>query len=125
MNIVRLSFVYDADGSLVGELRYYLGSLIGVTHCSLCDVTHTKVGRRSSFTRCAQRVGLPITYLHRDAVPDDVTRAAAAEWPAVVGQLADDRAVVLLSKTQLDAIDGDVEKFEQQLHAAIRAAETT
>ena len=44
--IDRLTFVYDADGTLVGELRYWFGTLFGASHCSLCDITHSRWRRR-------------------------------------------------------------------------------
>ena len=32
--------VYDADGTLLGEARYWIGARLGRTHCSLCEITH-------------------------------------------------------------------------------------
>ena len=32
--------IYDADGSLAGELSYALGKLAGARRCALCDISH-------------------------------------------------------------------------------------
>ena len=32
--------VYDADGTIVGEVSYWIGARLGRTHCSLCELTH-------------------------------------------------------------------------------------
>jgi len=32
--------VYDADGTLLGEARYWIGARLGRAHCALCDITH-------------------------------------------------------------------------------------
>ncbi len=39
-HVVRLIGVYDADGTLRGELGYWVGARLGRRHCSLCDITH-------------------------------------------------------------------------------------
>ena len=38
--IVKLTGVYDANGSLPGELAYWVGARLGVRHCALCEITH-------------------------------------------------------------------------------------
>jgi hypothetical protein len=112
--ITRLSFVYDADGTFAGELKYYFGSLIGRAHCALCDITHTKVGKRKAFGECADALALPIDYFHRNDVPAEVVSAAGGRWPAVVGH-SDDGAVLLLGPEALEACGGDVTDFERRL----------
>jgi hypothetical protein len=119
MAIQRLSFVYDADGTLAGEVKYYFGSLIGKAHCALCDITHSKVGKRASFRKCADDIGLPITFLHRDHVPADVTAAAAGQWPVVVGHDERGVAAVLLDREALERCDGSTEQFRILLTAAL------
>lgn len=119
MSIQRLSFVYDADGTLVGEVTYYFGSLIGRAHCALCDITHSKVGKRSSFRRCAADIGLPITYLHRDDVPADVVAAAGGQWPAVVGHDQAGAALLLLDREALERCHGSTDRFQLLLSAAL------
>jgi hypothetical protein len=122
MTIERLSYVYDADGSLVGELRYYFSSLFGRAHCGLCDVTHTRVGRRAAHTACAERIGVPITYYHRDDVPADVADAAGGRWPAVVGHDSAGAAHLLLDCDAIESCNGNVETFEALLtNAMLRA----
>jgi hypothetical protein len=115
--IERIQFVYDADGTLVGEAKYWFGTLFGAEHCSLCDITHHRFGKRSSFKECAARLGTPIDYLHRD----DLTaaqRAVATSLPAVLGVTADG-LVLLLGRTELAGLHGDVAAFETALTAAL------
>jgi hypothetical protein len=117
--ISEIIFVYDADGSIVGEARYWIGTLFGAEHCSLCDVTHTRWGRRKEFAECVNRIGVPITYLHRDHVPDDVL-AAAPGWPCVIGRSGEELRV-LLGPPELAAVAGDVSGFETALGSALGA----
>lgn len=118
-SVERLTFVYDADGTLVGELRYWFGTLFGAPHCSLCDVTHTRWGRRREFRRCAERVGLPIEYLHRDDLPT-AERGLAGPLPVVLGH-SGGVTEVLMSRDQLADLHGDVATFEARLRAALAA----
>ncbi|CAB4885882.1 unannotated protein [freshwater metagenome] len=118
MSIERLTFIYDADGSLVGELKYWLGSWIGVAHCALCDITHHKFGRRRSFTACADQFGLPIEYLHRDQLSLALGQLTAGKLPCVVGHAAGGD-VILLGGDALESLAGDVSGFETALRVAL------
>lgn len=118
MTIERLVFVYDADGTLAGELRYWFGTLFGAPHCSLCDLTHTRWGRRSDFSECAARIGVPIEYFHRDDVPAHIATVAPA-WPAVVGLDDSGVAHLLLGPELLADVHGDMAAFERLLSGAI------
>lgn len=44
--IVRYTGIYNADGGLVGEVRYVVGHLLGTAECALCDITHSPVRRK-------------------------------------------------------------------------------
>ncbi len=120
-SIDELVFVYDADGTLLGEARYWFGTLFGADHCSLCDLTHSRWGKRSDFAQCADRLGIPIAFHHRDDVPVDV-RAITDAWPCVVARVAGAGVaefVVLLGPDDLAALDGDLLGFERALRRAI------
>jgi hypothetical protein len=114
--IDRLVFVYDADGSVVGEIRYWVGTLFGAEHCSLCDLTHTRWGRRAEFRSCASRLGVPIVTHHRDDAPPEVL--AVATPPAVVG-ITVDGPVVVLDRAALAGLGGDLVAFERALRTAL------
>lgn len=120
--IDRILFVYDADGTLAGEAKYWLGTLFGGQHCSLCDITHHRFGKRSAFKECAERIGTPIEYLHRNDLTE-AQRSVAPQLPAVLGESADG-LVLLLGATELDGLHGDVNAFEATLTAALAAALT-
>jgi hypothetical protein len=120
-SIGELVFVYDADGTLAGEARYWFGTLFGADHCSLCDLTHSRWGKRRDFVECAGRLGIPIAFHHRDDVADDV-RALTDAWPCVVGRAtgaAEAELFVLLGPHDLATFDGDLAGFEAALRRAI------
>lgn len=118
MTIERLTFIYDADGTIAGEVRYWFGSLVGATHCSLCDITHNKIKKRSAFVDCAERLALPIEYLHRDGLTANLAKLTAGKLPCVVGHEPEGDKI-LLQRAELEALKGDIARFETQLRVAL------
>jgi hypothetical protein len=57
MGKMTLIGVYKADGGLIGELSYFLGHLIGVRECSLCDITHSPFKKKGEFKRLEAQLG--------------------------------------------------------------------
>lgn len=82
--INRLVGVYNAEGTLRGELTYWVGARLGRTHCALCDITHGSVRERTDWQQC--RAGLPVPFdtYHRNDQPSGVRNLVGAHLPAVV-----------------------------------------
>lgn len=108
--IVRLVGVYDADGTMRGELAYWVGARLGRRHCSLCEITHGSVRQRPEWKSC--RAGLPVPFVtfHRNDQPDPVRGAAGGHAPVVVAE-TDGGHVMLLSPAELDECDGSIDRL--------------
>lgn len=117
--VTRLIGVYDADGTLRGELAYWVGARLGRRHCSLCVVTHGTFTEKSEWRRC--RTALPVAFdtFHRNDQPDDVRRASGGHAPVVVAR-TDRETIVLLDDQEISATNGDPEAL---IAAIERAAE--
>lgn len=115
--VVRLVGVYDADGSLAGELRYWVGARFGRAHCALCDITHGLVRERAEWRDCRDTLSVDFATYHRDDQPDAVRAATGDRAPVVVAE-TDGGVVVLLDGAALDACAGSPER----LIAAVRDA---
>ena len=118
--VTGLVGVYDADGGAAGELRYVVGHLLGRAECSLCDITHGRVRRKSAFDAMRDRLGVPFALVHRNERDLDVATATGAALPSVLA-IAGDQLVVLLGRDELRACDGDVDRFETLLRDAVSA----
>lgn len=116
--ISRLVGVYDAEGTLRGELTYFVGARLGRAHCSLCDITHGLLRERADWRAC--RAGLPVPFatFHRDDQPDPVRDAVAGRAPVVVAE-TDRGVVLLLGPEQLDACEGSGERMVAAIEAAV------
>jgi hypothetical protein len=48
--------VYAADGTPLGEARYWIGARLGRTHCALCEITHGLFTERADWRRCRDQL---------------------------------------------------------------------
>lgn len=85
--------VYDADGGLLGELRYVLGKILGRAHCGLCDVTHAALRQKPEWTAMVGRLGVPVALLHRNEVSAEVSGRPASGTRCRVGHVGRARAL--------------------------------
>src|SRR6056300_736774 len=89
--------IYNADGTIGGELAYAFSKLARRGSCELCDVTHgwNPLGKRS-WKEAVERCSLDLRFLHRDeALPDQLS--AAGQLPAVVIANDDGWRVIMTS----------------------------
>ena len=114
---VSLIGVYDADGSLSGEVRYWIGARLGRTHCSLCEITHGLFREKSDWKRCRSELDVEFTTFHRDDAPADVLDACGDHLPVVVARRGEELFVVL-GPEELESLGGDVERFHTSLIVA-------
>ena len=119
--IARLIGVYDADGTLRGELAYWVGARLGRRHCSLCDITHGSVRQRPEWATC--RTGLPVPFdtFHRNDQPDAVRAAAGGTAPVVVAE-TDAGHVLLLAPRDLDECEGSIDRLVSAIERAAAGA---
>ena len=117
----RLVGVYDADGTVRGELAYWFGARLGRAHCSLCDITHGRVRATREWQDYRATLPVPFDTFHRDDQPDSVRAVTGGAVPVVVAE-TDTGFAVLLDATDLDACSGSVEQLAQAVGDAITRA---
>lgn len=115
--IIRLVGVYDADGTLRGEVAYWVGARLGRTHCSLCDITHGTFRRRAGWKACEAGLPVPFATYHRDDQPHPVRVATDGQVPVVVAE-TDAGHVLMLGTAELAACDGSPDRLVEALEAA-------
>ena len=117
--VTSLIGVYEADGGVVGELRYVVGHLLGRAECSLCDITHGRLRRKAEFDALCRRLGVPFDVVHRNERTPEVALATDA-LPCVVA-VTSGRHDVVLGPDDLRECAGDVDRFERDLRDALGA----
>lgn len=110
--------MYDADGSVRGELAYFIGARLGRAHCSLCDITHGLVRERGEWIAWRASLPVPFETFHRDDQPSEVRAAHGDRVPAVVAD-TDVGLVPLLGPDELEMCSGSVEELSDAIEAAL------
>lgn len=118
--VLRLIGVYDAVGTLRGEVSYWVGARLGRAHCSLCDITHGVVKERSDWRACRDELPVPFETYHRDDQPAAVRAAAEGVVPVVMAETPVGM-VLLMGPAALEACAGSVEAFSSALDRALAA----
>ncbi|MEY3972127.1 MAG: hypothetical protein RLY84_520 [Actinomycetota bacterium] len=115
--------IYKADGGLAGELSYFFGHLIGVRHCSLCDITHSPIMKKREFKELERRIdaefGIGFRLLHMNERTAEEERASAGREPCVLLQHEDGTLSMFLDFMELQAVDGSVKSFEKLLRTRL------
>ncbi len=76
--------MYDADGTVRGELAYLVQRATRRAHCALCDISHGTLRRRPAFDRAIERLPVPIRMLHRNELSAAQAAAAAGALPCIL-----------------------------------------
>jgi hypothetical protein len=120
---IRLIGVYNADGGVVGELKYFFGHLVGIAKCELCDITHSPIRRKASFDKLAGELksdyGLDFALKHLNERTEAETKASAAKEPCVLAEYPDGSLGMFLDRQELRVVDGDVERFAKLVRARL------
>jgi hypothetical protein len=115
--VERLVGVYDADGTVLGELAYVVGHVLGRRSCALCDITHGSLRRRPSFDEAAAQLPVPFDLLHRDERPPALTALTEGRLPCVVAEVAGE-AQILLGPDELARCGKDPHALVRAIRAA-------
>ena len=120
---VRLVGVYNADGGVIGELKYFLGHLIGTAKCELCDITHSPIRRKASWDRLAAELkseyGLDFDLKHLNERTEKEALASKAKEPCVLAEYPDGSLGMFLDRQELRVVGGDFERFGKLVRARL------
>lgn len=111
----RIIGVYNARGTVLGELNYLLRRTFAGEHCALCDITHGSVRRRPAWDRCAESFStahaVDIELVHLDEVPVELGQIADFTAPAVFVHKPDGTYELLLGDEELQSCHHAPEQF--------------
>ncbi len=107
--------VYKADGGILGEVSYFLGHLVGLRECNLCDITHSPVKKKAEFKRFEKTLleqrGIVMKLVHMNERTDAELAASKGREPCVLLQYPDGSISMFLDYVELKAASGSVESF--------------
>ena len=107
--------VYKADGGILGEVSYFLGHLVGLRECNLCDITHSPIRKKAEFKRFEETLleqrGIVMKLVHMNERTDVELAASQGREPCVLLQYPDGSISMFLDYVELKAASGSVESF--------------
>ena len=114
----RILGVYNADGGLVGELRYIVGHMLGTVSCALCDITHSPIRRKREWDSLVAELGVQVDLRHLNELDKREVAAVGDNAPIVLVE-RDGVLETLLDEAQLEALDGSVSAFGVAVREAL------
>jgi hypothetical protein len=113
--------VYHADGTVLGEISYWVKARLGRGHCQLCDITHGSVREKAEWRTCRATLPVPFTTVHLDERTPEVEQATEGRTPCVVA-VTDDGPLVLLDPADLERCAGSPARLVEAVEQAIDRA---
>lgn len=119
--MTKLVGIYDADGTLTGELRYWVGAhMTGTRHCALCEITHGLFREKVGWREVAKGLPVPFEAVHLDERSPEQVEASEGHTPCVLAVRADGSVEMLIGPEELGAMDGDPSRLAAALSEALR-----
>ena len=112
--IDRLIFVFSADSGTLNAMLDSAKKLLRIKGCTLCAITHGLAGEKSEWRDCKEELGVPIDYVHRDEVSENLRSVVGDKLPCVVAQTGED-LVFLLGPDVLERCQGSVADLKGRL----------
>eukprot|EP00179_Madagascaria_erythrocladioides_P031882 CAMPEP_0198327642 /NCGR_PEP_ID=MMETSP1450-20131203/14857_1 /TAXON_ID=753684 ORGANISM="Madagascaria erythrocladiodes, Strain CCMP3234" /NCGR_SAMPLE_ID=MMETSP1450 /ASSEMBLY_ACC=CAM_ASM_001115 /LENGTH=232 /DNA_ID=CAMNT_0044031699 /DNA_START=66 /DNA_END=764 /DNA_ORIENTATION=+ len=119
--LLELYFIYDADGTVAGEVAYYLKKWLLGGKCAACDISHVPQGEKPEFALWKANFPVSVLNLHRDEL-DCALEPHVKEYPCVmlkvqrkIGDLSTVEYICGMNRKQLEGCGSSVENFKQAL----------
>ena len=113
----RLIGVYDANGSVPGEIAYWVGARLGSRHCALCEITHGTFREKAEWRSYSSNLPVPFQALHLDELPPAVSSLVGSEAPCVVAERSDGGYEIVIDRDQLESCDGQPARLAELIEA--------
>jgi hypothetical protein len=115
--------IYKADGGIVGELSYFFGHLIGVRSCTLCDITHSPIMKKSSFKALERHLlaehGVAVRMLHMNERNEREQKASEGREPCILLEYPDESISMFIDSADLATLSGSVSSLNKLIKSRL------
>ena len=122
--VQKIYCIYNAEGSVKGELIYLYKKYFKDIKCSMCDITHSTFSQKKKWKNKCLTFPLEIKCLHLDELPSDIKILVDDKTPCVVAQINSTNKIIIKNE-ELVHINGDVDSFFSYLNKVIKIKNRT
>mgnify|MGYP001156796223 FL=1 len=121
--VKALFFIYNADGGLLNELKYWIDKnlLKKQIACELCDISHGTFFVKFEWQKFVKKLEEEYTVevLHKDEIPQKIKEKNYA-FPCVIAETEEDLVELMDSKSFKDLGESKgVEEFSKEFYAKV------
>ena len=109
-NLLTIYCIYNANGSLSGEIAYFFKKYFYGLKCSMCDITHNIISEKKAWKEKVNQTKFNLKTVHLDEQKNDLYKFSEGNAPCVVGE-SEKGFKLIFSNSDLDSFNGDVELF--------------
>ena len=110
--------IYNANGSLSGEIAYFFKKYFYGLKCSMCDITHDIISEKKAWKEKVNQTKFNLKTVHLDEQNNDLYQFSFGNTPCVVGE-SEKGFKFIFSNTDLDNFNGDAKLFFKSLENKI------
>lgn len=118
MRVDCIYFVWNAEHNLKGACLAIADFVQNKHSCSLCEIAYHTVTQKGDWKDYKQALSIPVEEMYRNQLSEEGAKAAGHEYPAVLARVGN-HTVKLLGKAEIDACDGDLDKFKELLDSRL------
>ena len=116
--LLTIYCIYNANGSLSGEIKYFFKKYFYGLKCSMCDITHNVISEKKEWKEKVNQTKFILKTVHLDEQRNDLYKFSRGNAPCVVGE-SEKGFKLIFSNSDLDSFNGDVELFFKSLEDKI------
>jgi hypothetical protein len=119
-NFKAIYFIYNADGGIFNEIKYWIDKNIlkRETACELCDISHGKIFMRSEWSKFIKELkkDYKVEVLHRNELPKKILDKGY-DFPCVIGETKNDLIEIIdnITLSNFGKTDG-LKELSEKLH---------
>jgi len=115
---LKIYSIYNAEGSILGEITYLWKKLFLDFDCSLCNISHNTFTEKQLWKKEMSKFKYKLEMLHLDEQPEDLQMFTKDFTPCVVSK--DESGFnLIMNRDQLNELNGSVHLFFKELNAKL------
>ena len=115
---VKIYCIYNAKGSVSGELAYLFKKYVYGAKCSMCEISHDSFTIKRDWKNKVSQLNINLETVHLDERPKDLEEFSKNNVPCVVGKYQDGYKLILTNE-DLKNLEGNVDLFFDMLEERI------